>query len=226
MPKSELHTRSGQLSLPALAVLALAPHSAVSTDGSTPAVLAVAPDAVMRADARAPAVLAPVPLAVMLTLLSPPAVRLPAAAVARSLPKLTLPPPVPPSRHVTFRLLRTALAALAQLSCRARSVPGHPLQPPLAPPPHRLPQPPRRSGAARGRAAPSGQRQRRARRLTLGALRQAAHARGHAVRIRAQAMMLAARTARLGRQGMRGGWGPRLSWREAGSGPAAGAALA
>jgi len=72
--RSELRAASGKLSLAALAVLALASHSAVGTDGGAPTVLAGAPDAVMMADARAPAVLAPAPAAVMLADARAPAV--------------------------------------------------------------------------------------------------------------------------------------------------------
>ena len=54
MQASALHAGSGQLSLAALAVFAIAPLSAGVADGGAPAVLALD----MRADARAPAVLA------------------------------------------------------------------------------------------------------------------------------------------------------------------------
>ena len=52
--RSELHAGSGQLSLAALAVFALAPDSAVGADGGAPTVLADAPAAVMLADGGAP----------------------------------------------------------------------------------------------------------------------------------------------------------------------------
>ena len=48
----------GKLSLASLAVLALAPHTAVGADGGAPAVLAFAPHSVVLADGGAPAVLA------------------------------------------------------------------------------------------------------------------------------------------------------------------------
>ena len=61
MQASALHAGSGQLSLAALAVFAIAPLSAGSADGGAPAVLALD----MRADARAPQSLQIAPLAVM-----------------------------------------------------------------------------------------------------------------------------------------------------------------
>ena len=48
----------GKLSLASLAVLALAPHTAVGSDGGAPAVHAPAPASVVLADGGAPAVLA------------------------------------------------------------------------------------------------------------------------------------------------------------------------
>ena len=72
--RSELHAGSGQFSLAALAVLAVAPDSAMGANARAPAVLAEAPLAIMLADARAPAVLAGAPDAVMRAYAGAPAV--------------------------------------------------------------------------------------------------------------------------------------------------------
>ena len=64
--RSQLPAGGGTLSLSSLAVLALAPHTAVGADGGAPAVHAFAPASVVLADGGAPAVLARAPLSVVL----------------------------------------------------------------------------------------------------------------------------------------------------------------
>ena len=54
--RSQLRAGGGKLILASLAVLALAPHSAVGADGGAPAVHADAPHSVVLADGGAPAV--------------------------------------------------------------------------------------------------------------------------------------------------------------------------
>jgi hypothetical protein len=157
--------------------------------------------------------------------------------LCRSLPPqltVTLPPPVPPSWRPAAPAPRCPLPAPhgtrgtcpAFLPCPQRPRPSPPAPPSAAPASATPASPPvwSRSGARgavrstliSGSGARGVSRWARCGKLLMpGAMRSGSGRK-----------MLAARTARLGRQGMRGGWGPRLSWREAGSGPAAGAALA
>ena len=73
--RSQLRAGGGKLSLVSLAVLALAPLSALGADGGAPAVHAPAPLSVVLADGGAPAVLALAPLSVVLAGGGAPAVR-------------------------------------------------------------------------------------------------------------------------------------------------------
>ena len=83
--RSQLRAGGGKLSLASLAVLALAPHSAVGADGGAPTVLAFAPHSVVLADGGAPAVLALAPLSVVLADGGAPAVLASAPLASRML---------------------------------------------------------------------------------------------------------------------------------------------